>query len=220
MKPADLLEAATVSHETLKGALDADWNRPAGLLDWTCRRTLDHIPDTMLLYAAHLATRTARPLPFLRNGDPDAPLKHLLRSAQSSAAILAEVASAAETEGVATGAVVRAYHPAGMADPGGFVAMGCDEVLVHTYDIATGLELPFVPPAELCRRVVARLFPWAPLEVPDESVEPWSVLLWANGRGALPQHPMLAPDWYWHSAPLDEWDGAAKTRSAPPAWSS
>ena len=211
MRPDELLEAAIACHEVLEGAArgDADWDRPAGILEWTCRRTLDHLPDTMLLYAAHLATRTVRPLPFVRNGDPGASVKHLVRTTQSTAAILAEVAAAA-------GPDVRAFHPAGMADPAGFVAMGCDELLVHTHDIATGLELPFTPPPELCRRVVARLFPWAD-ELGD--VEPWSALLWANGRGSLPGHPQLDPDWYWHCAPLDEWDGDARTRAAPPAWS-
>jgi hypothetical protein len=96
--------------------------------------------------------------------------------------------------------------------------MGCDEVLVHTHDIAMGLELPFTPSPDLCRRVLARLFPWAATTLTD--VEPWSALLWANGRGALPQHPQLDPDWYWHCAPLDEWSGAVQTRTAPPAWSS
>ncbi len=209
MRPADLLEAATVSNEALEGALDRDWDVPAGSLTWSCRRTLDHVPDTLLLYAAHLATRTTRPLPFLRNGDPEAKIKHLLRSAQSAAAILAEVATAAESSDVA----VRAYHPAGMADPDAFVAMGCDEILVHTFDITTGLELPFVPPRELCERVVARLFPWAPHEI-----SPWSALLWANGRGPLPDRPQLEPDWYWHSAPLDEWDGSPRFRTSPPGW--
>ena len=212
MRSETLLEAATVCHELLDGAAhsDADWDVPAGMLDWTCRRTLDHLPDTMLLYAAHLATRATRGLPFVRDGDPAASVRHLVRTTQSSAAILAEVAAAA-------GPDVRAYHPAGMADAGGFVAMGCDELLIHTHDIATGLARPFTPPPELCAGVVARLFPWVAGELGD--VEPWPALLWANGRVPLWRHPQLDPDWYWHAAPLDEWDGSPRTRTAPPAWS-
>lgn len=212
MRSETLLEAATVCHELLDGAAhsDADWDGPAGMLDWTCRRTLDHLPDTMLLYAAHLATRATRGLPFVRDGDPGASVRHLVRTTQSSAAILAEVAAAA-------GPDVRAYHPAGMADAGGFVAMGCDELLIHTHDIATGLARPFTPPPDLCAGVVARLFPWVAGELGD--VEPWPALLWANGRGPLWGHPQLDPDWYWHAAPLAEWDGSPRTRTAPPAWS-
>jgi hypothetical protein len=50
--PADLMTAARVCRETLAPALDRDWSGPAGDLEWDCRRTLDHIVDTLFLYAA------------------------------------------------------------------------------------------------------------------------------------------------------------------------
>jgi hypothetical protein len=93
-----------------------------------------------------------------------------------------------------------------MADASGFVAMGCDETLVHTNDLARGFDLPFEPPRELCRRVLRRLFPWAP-----EEADPWQALLWANGRIALPGHGRLSSDWAWHCASLEEWDGTIAT---------
>jgi hypothetical protein len=142
-----------------------------------------------MLYAAHLATRADRGLPYLRHGDPDAPVRHLLRVTTSAASVLAEVATAAPPE-------TLAYHPAGPSDPEGFCAMGCDELLVHGHDIASGLGVPFQPPASLCRAVLGRLFPSAP---PDG--DPWETLLWANGRVAL-DGVRLDPDWSWHSAPL------------------
>ena len=40
--------------------------------------------------------------------------------------------------------------------------MGILEVLVHTHDIARGLDVSWVPPDELCGPVVERLFPDAP----------------------------------------------------------
>jgi hypothetical protein len=55
--PADLMTAARVCRETLAPALDRDWSGPAGDLEWDCRRTLDHIVDTLFLYAAYLASR-------------------------------------------------------------------------------------------------------------------------------------------------------------------
>ena len=55
--PADLMTAARVCRETLAPALDQDWSVPAGDLEWDCRRTLDHIVDTLFLYAAYLASR-------------------------------------------------------------------------------------------------------------------------------------------------------------------
>jgi hypothetical protein len=130
----------------------------------------------------------------------------LLTIVEALAAVLAEVARAAPPE-------ARGYHGAGMADAEGFVAMGCEEILIHTADIAQGLGLSFRPPDELTARVLRRLFPWAPTDG-----DPWAELRWASGRIALPDRPRLGPDWYWHCAPLAEWDGTVKKRSAPPAW--
>jgi hypothetical protein len=204
--PDDLLGAAAVCREALAPAVGADWGRRAGELAWTCRRTLDHIPDALLLYAGMLAIRAEGRVPVVRDGDVDQPIEGLLGLVAIGAAVLAEVARAAP-EGA------RAFHPAGRADACGFVAMGCTEILVHTADIARGLGLDFRPPDDLAGRVLARLFPWAPADG-----DPWAALLWAAGRGGLPGRERPGPDWYWHSAPLTEWDGTVKRRAAPPAW--
>jgi hypothetical protein len=100
-----------------------------------------------------------------------------------------------------------------MADASGFLGMGCVEIVIHTDDIARGFGLPFHPPDDLTDRIVRRLFPWAPTDR-----EVWASLRWACGRAALPDRARLAPDWYWHCAPLAEWDGTIKKRSAPPGW--
>jgi len=63
----------------------------------------------------------------------------------------------------------RAWHPYGTSDPEGFVAMGIVEVLVHTHDIARGLDIDWAPPEELCRPVLLRLFPDAAQGHPSES---------------------------------------------------
>lgn len=202
----DVRTAARLCTASLAPGADRDWGGRAGGLDWSCRRTLDHLPDALLLYAAHLASRATDRLAFVRDGDPEASVPDLLDAVQSAAAILAAVVEAAPVG-------TRAYHPAGMADAEGFAAMGCDEILVHTGDIAEGLGLEYAPPGDLCARVVARLFPWAPA-----GGEPWEVLRWANGRTALPGAGRLRPDWWWHCAPLDEWDGRTKSRTVPPAW--
>ena len=49
LTPADLLTSAGVCRETLMPALGRDWSVPAGDLEWDCRRTLDHIVDTLFL---------------------------------------------------------------------------------------------------------------------------------------------------------------------------
>ena len=204
--PGDILAAASASVRTLETALDRDWARPAGELERSCRRTLDHIVDTLIWYSSHLATLATARLGHLRDGNPNAGVDELLVGVSTSAAILAGVADAAPPG-------ARAFHPAGMADPSGFLAMGCDEILVHTHDIATGLGLSFEPPQDVAEHVLDRLFPWAP---PGEGA--WATLLWATGRSALTAHQRLAPDWYWQCAPLSEWDGTVKKRTAPPSW--
>jgi len=50
-----------------------------------------------------------------------------------AATVLAEAARATPSE-------ARAYHPAGMADAAGFVAMDTNELLVHTNDILDGID--------------------------------------------------------------------------------
>jgi len=204
--PADLLEAARLCRETLSPGLDRDWDAAAGDLEWSCRHTLDHIPDALALYALHLATRARERRPSIRSGDPARSPTDLLAVVEGSASVLAEVATAAPE-------AARGFHGAGMADAEGFLAMGCEEIMIHTDDIAQGLGLPFQPPPDIAGRLLRRLFPWAPLDH-----DPWQTVRWASGRTALPGLPRLGPDWYWHCAPLAEWDGTVRTRTAPPGW--
>ena len=159
-----------------------------------------------MLYSDHLATRALERRPFKREVGPDPTIEQLLTFVRSQASVLARVCEASPD--------ARAFHPAGMADAMGFAAMGCDEILVHTNDVCTGLGVAFAPAPDLCEKVVARLFPWAPAH-PD----PWERMLWCNGRMALPGRERLTEDWWWWCRPLEEWDGTAYTRTQPPAWS-
>lgn len=204
--PDDVLTAARICQETLRPALDRDWSVPAGDLEWDCLRTLDHVVDTLFLYSAYLASRAVGRISPPRNGDPSAKPERLLESVGVAAAIFAEVARAAP-------AGTRAFHPAGMADLTGWIALACEEILLHTDDIAQGLCLSYRPPDDLSSRILARIFPWAPTDI-----DPRDSLRWAAGRAALPDRERLGPDWYWHCAPLSEWDGTIKKRTAPPAW--
>jgi hypothetical protein len=195
LDPDDLLLAAGLAVECLAASCDVDWEAPAGPLPWSSRATVDHVVDTLFWYSVQLATEARRALPSPRRGDPTGRVPYLLTSLRSSASVLAAVVRAADPG-------VRAFHAAGMADPEGFTAMGCDEILVHADDIARGLGITFEPPDDLCAAVLERLFPWAPIDG-----DPFAELLWANGRVALADRPRIASDWSWHCAPLDDWDG-------------
>jgi len=202
----DLFESVAVCRAALDAAVGRDWSAPAGDLAWSCHRTLDHISDALSFYTTHLATlATTRRIP-LRNGDLTRLPAELLGVVETAAAVLAAVVAAAP-------AGARAFHPAGMADVTGFVAMGCTEILIHTDDISQGLGLFFRGPDALSRKVLARLFPWAPSDV-----DPWDALRWACGRAPLGDEPRLDLNWYWHCAPLAEWDGTRSVRAVPPSW--
>jgi len=193
--PENVREAAATCRDALSGLVDLDWSIRAGELEWSCRRTLEHIPSAQVFYASQLALAAKERLPRARGGEDQLTVAELLLSVEVNAAILEHVLRAAP-------ASARAFHPAGMADPSGFAAMGCDEILIHTADIAAGFGIDFKPPEDLCGLVLARLFPWAPTDVGH-----WESLLWANGRLALPGLGPQNVNWRWHCAPLSEWDG-------------
>ena len=172
--------------------------------------TLAHMVDCLNWYAALLARRST--------GDVEVPEaaalgpSQLVDALRSGAAVLAAAVAAADADD-------RAWHPFGIADRCGFAAMGCDELLVHGFDLAGGLghqgaALLYEPPNELTERVVRRLFPWSP-----DDEESWATLLWANGRAALGDRPPETK-WLWQCAPLTEWDGEVRrlrAKSSDPA---
>jgi hypothetical protein len=199
----DIDQAVRLALATLRQAPADAWDRKAGALDWDCWSTAEHVSDDLFAYAAQLGPRTppvTREVPFVwaaRTPGGPANVIHADRAAGPDG--LLEVFDAC---GGLLAAIVRtrpartrSYHVFGVSDPEGFAAMGLVEVLVHTHDLAGGLGLPWDPPADLCGRVLARLFPDAPTDT-----SPWATLLWATGRGTLPGRPRRT-SWRWDGAP-------------------
>ncbi|MEU6947020.1 DinB family protein [Streptomyces sp. NPDC046316] len=206
----DLQHAVRLSLAALRGAASAttaaEWQRPAGGLTWSCWETVEHLADDLFAYAAQLgldAPALGTEVPFLwerrREGgpanvtyaDPKAGTAGLLQVLESCGALLTAVVRTVPADR-------RAYHCFGLSDAEGFAAMGIVETLVHTHDIATGLGVPFHPPAGLCGQVLTRLFPGAPTDT-----DRWATLLWATGRGELPARERLT-SWRWFAAPRAE----------------
>jgi hypothetical protein len=197
----DLAVGASVS--ALKDALDRDWRIPAGGLDWDCWETIEHVSDDLFAYAGQLALK--RPpldghVPFAYQAlHPGGPGNTIFADPSAGPAGLLEVLEACGT--LLTAIVrtsppeTRAYHIFGVSDPEGFAAMGIVEVLVHTHDVTTGLGITWTPPADLCHRVLGRLFPHAPADTAR-----WPTLLWATGRGDLPGLARL-DSWRWDGTP-------------------
>lgn len=199
----DLDRVVGLAVDTLRGAPAAAWAAKAGTLEWDCWETVEHLADDLFAYAAQLGPRKpplSGAVPFVwesrRPGGP-ANAIHADRAAGPDGLLQVLEASGALLVAMVrtTPPQVRSYHSLGISDPEGFAAMGLAETLVHTHDLAAGLGLAWTPLADVCARVLARLFPDAPADT-----APWPTLLWATGRAELPGRPRLT-EWRWESAP-------------------
>jgi hypothetical protein len=193
MRGDDVRAAAEAALAFLAPHQERDWSVAVPGLDFTVASVVAHAGEGPLWYALDLLGGAADNAAFEAGVRADAPPHALLRSLRNAAYLCALTVDALP-EGA------RGFHPFGAADPCGFAAMACDEVLVHTHDAATGLGEVFRPDQDLARRVLARLFPWQ-----DPGPDAWTTLLWAHDRvpspGASPRS-----GWRWHTAPLAEWE--------------
>jgi hypothetical protein len=199
---ADVTLAVRLAAEALRRGPAEAWSNPAGSLAWDCWETVEHIADDLFAYATQLTPATPEDgyVPFAmtstRPGDAESAIHvdrdrgtaGLLQAVEACGALLVAMITTASPD-------TRAWHPYGTSDPEGFAAMGVAETLVHGHDAAEGLGVPWEPPADLCARVLSRLFPGAPADA-----LPWTALLWATGRADLPGRPRLG-EWRWHSEP-------------------
>jgi hypothetical protein len=200
---ADVEHAVHLAVATLSEAGARDWSAKAGSLGWDCWETVEHLADDLFSYAVQLGPKnppldTHVPFAWSRKrpggpanavfADRDAGPAGLMQVLEASGALLTAIVRTTPT-------TARSHHIFGAADPEGFAAMGIVETLVHVHDIAEGLDIGWVPPADLCDRVLARLFPDAPTDTGR-----WPTLLWATGRVELPGRPRLT-EWRWHGAP-------------------
>jgi uncharacterized protein (TIGR03083 family) len=193
----DVIAARDLVLAFMRPLATRDWTSPIPDLEWDCEVTLRHMIRAQTIYAAHLATRSTKRLQLSREVDPGLSIEALLDNLYAQISVLAAVLRDAPPE-------ARGWHNSGMTDPGGFSAISCDELLVHTWDIGRGFGESFELPGDICGRVVARLFPqWPPIDA-----DPRHAFLWCNGRIALADRPRQSGDWLWWSRPLEEWNGS------------
>jgi len=199
----DLDEAVRLALDTLRDAPPQGWDQRAGPLEWPCWETVEPLADALSPPPAQLGL-TLPPLdryvPFaLERRRPEGPNNTihakreagpdgLLQVLEACGALLSAMVRTAPPD-------VRGHHGFGKGDAAAFAAMGIVETVVHVHDICEGLGLAWEPPAGLCSRVLARLFPDAPTDA-----EPWAALLWATGRGELPGRSRLT-EWRWYNEP-------------------
>jgi hypothetical protein len=193
--PAHILRAAGVLRDTLNPVASLDWSITAGPLTWTCRQTLDHISDALVFYCGQLAGQRSEGFRRIRNSDPRASISDLITAVETGSYMLGAIANG-------VGPDARGWHRMGISDPEGFLAMACEEILIHTWDIAQGFGVAMVVPDDLAAAVLARIFPWAPTECTA-----WEAQLWCSDRIALPGRDKIGK-WGWHGTPISEWDGS------------
>jgi hypothetical protein len=182
----EVAAAGDAALDVLGPLVDRDWGVRAGTLEWSCARTAVHVAGDVAKYAAQLAGRVEGGyLRFRLAVAPDEAPREILRVLGAAVQLLVAAVRTAPDD-------ARAWHW-GPADRSGFAAMGVGELLVHTFDIASGLGVGWRPPAPLAEAVRARLMPDLP---PGDAAD---VLLWATGRAPLDGRPP-AGDWVWRAA--------------------
>lgn len=184
---------------------DTDWDQPAHYLEWTCRETVAHLADDLVYYALQLSGQRPPQERYLeldevapeRAGAPGL-LVRPSRAAGTRGIVEALDATAGLLEAVTatTPAARRGFHPDGLSDASGFAAMGVTETVLHGWDVLTALGQDYRPDAEVCRRVLNRLFPAA-----VRTDDPWHDLLAATGR----TDDTRGTPWRWDASVRDDY---------------
>src|SRR2546423_1353055 len=140
---ADLDQTMASSLTALDGLVDADWQRPAGTLTWTCWRTAEHLVDVLFSYAFQVgAGPGTEQLPFQElHADPSASPSGLVAGLRSAGRLLSAVLAATPSDETIgwVGNLLRRQE---------WAAQGAPELLLPNHGITTraGAALP-PPPA-------------------------------------------------------------------------
>lgn len=162
-------------------------------MDWSSRQTVDHVCNTLAFYCNHAVLAARDHEPRIRSlGDASLTDKELARSVNAWVALLDLVLRSSEED-------LLAWHPLGLTDVEGFLALACNELVVHTYDVARAHGTQLNLDQELCERLLRRLFPDVRIEADEAAAE---LLLWANGRLST-ENRAQREGWRSHPAPLD-----------------
>jgi Mycothiol maleylpyruvate isomerase N-terminal domain len=168
-----------------------DWQRTAGDLDWTVRRTVGHLVDALTWNALQLAAGTGRHLRVDCLPQTGATPAELLEAVRAAARLLRAAIDSSGPEH-------RSWHQFGFTDPAGVLAVGLAELLIHGEDVTRGLSLGWNPDLDIVVAVQERLMPQA---VSDH--DPWTSLLAAHGR-TVGDATVVAAAWTWDMTPAGD----------------
>jgi hypothetical protein len=207
--PGDLHETIQLTLSTLKELVDREWSVPAHGLEFSCWEAVEHVSDDLFAYAGQLSGAVVgapeiregyAPIGYTRRTDNGPNLTIWTDPASGNAGqlvVLAAMGGFLVSVIAATPSQVRGAHSWGLSDAEGFAAMGITELLLHLFDITSVLPTTWVPPQDICARVLRRLFPnEVALLGQGADLGPWDLLLWATGRCALSGLPRRE-SWQW-----------------------
>jgi hypothetical protein len=181
MTPDEFDLIARDATEALSSVVDEDWSRRAGTLDWTCRETIDHTIDCAFSYAMQVAARAQSGfLPFgeLRS-KMVASNTDLLAGLTAVARMMHDVVACAPQGTVASDGVVT-------LDLSDWCARGAYEIVLHTNDVLSGLEVDWQLRTELCDAIMSSPQLWMfDRTKAILAATSWTKLLVGSGRNAV-----------------------------------
>lgn len=185
MTPDELTRVVDDAIAVLRGLVDEDWSLPAGTLEWSCRRTVDHTVDCVFSYALQVAARAEGGfLPFTElHALDEAASTDLVHGLGAVSRMLVDLLRVAPEGTVASDGRFRL----GVED---WCARAAYEIALHTFDVTSGLGVEWRLPDELCRAIVASDMLWmfdrAAATAGGADADPWEMLLAGSGRTRRP----------------------------------
>jgi hypothetical protein len=179
--PEDFAEVSALAIAAWTAGLERDWSAPAGTLEWSCFTTADHTVDGVFSYALDLASGRLDVYPpfcelhALDGATPSDLVNGLLAVCTMLSAVIAAAPADAR-------AVLFGLAQFGHGDPQDFAARGALELILHTYDVCTGLGVPFDPSREMCARLREHTRDWPGVRDTPATDDPWSDVLERSGR--------------------------------------
>ena len=185
------LVSEELSH-TLLPTINLDWQITTPDLDWTQSQTAIHTMRACLEYSYQVVGKrmdSYQPVLFEKK-EKATPAEYLPMISTASKILQKAIKDSDLSD--------RAWHFYGVSDPIGFAAMGVVELSVHTYDLARGFGINFVPNDVAAKFATERLFSGT-TEYPTFETH-GELLLWLAGRIALSGKPRRQ-GWKWNGAP-------------------
>jgi hypothetical protein len=182
--PEDFSALSRLVLETWRSGVDRDWLVPAGTLEWSCWKTADHTVDCVFSYAFFLASRRQDTYPPFGelHALPNAAPTDIVDGLQAAATMLSAVIATTEPE---ARAVIGLWPHAQTGTPRDFAARGALEMILHAYDVCTGLKIAFDPPNDVCARLRDYVCEWPGQALLPATGHSWSDLLERSGRTRL-----------------------------------